>query len=188
MITQLDEQTALVVIDLQNGITQRPLPGMKEVVGNASKLVDAFHGKELPVVLVNVNPQNAAWTKTRKEQGSNHALPESLPAEWFEITADIHTLSTDIFITKQNWNAFFATALHEELQKKNVTQIVLAGVATSIGVEGTARAASELGYNIAFAKDGMLDMTEAHDNSIKYIFPRLGEIDTTENIIAKLNG
>ena len=64
---------------------------------------------------------------------------------------------------------------------------MIAGISTSIGVEGTARGASERGYNIAFAKDAMTDMfAEAHERSLKYIFPRIGEIDDTDKIIEKL--
>ncbi|MGI4805729.1 MAG: isochorismatase family protein, partial [Janthinobacterium lividum] len=81
----------------------------------------------------------------------------------------------------------YRTVLDEELKKRNITQIVLAGVATSIGIEGTARAANERGYNIAFAQDAMTDrIAEAHENSLKYIFPRIGEIGDTMEIIKKL--
>jgi nicotinamidase-related amidase len=73
------------------------------------------------------------------------------------------------------------------LQKRKVTGIVLAGVATSIGVEGTARHASERGYNITFAKDAMTDMfADAHEHILKYIFPRIGEVDDTDKIIEVL--
>ena len=69
-----------------------------------------------------------------------------------------------------------------------VTNIVLAGVSTSIGVEGTARAASELGYNITLATDAMTDRNEsAHHHSIQNIFPRLGETGTTKEIVEILN-
>ena len=61
---------------------------------------------------------------------------------------------------------------------------MIGGVATSIGVEGTARIASAKGYNLTFASDAMTDMfADAHEHSFKYIFPRIGEIDTTENIL-----
>ena len=95
---------------------------------------------------------------------------------------------TDIFVTKRTWNAFYNTPLHEELKKRNITGIVLAGIATSIGVEGTARAAHELGYNISFATDAMTDrMAEAHKHSMQIIFPRIGELGTAADIIEKLN-
>lgn len=71
--------------------------------------------------------------------------------------------------------------------KRSVSGIVIAGISTSIGVEGTARAASELGYNIAFATDAMTDMQPlAHERSIQFIFPRMGETGSTKEIIEKL--
>ena len=98
------------------------------------------------------------------------------------------TKPDDIFITQKCWGAFYETALDEELKKRNVSGIVLAGISTSIGVEGTARQASERGYNIAFARDAMTDMVAtAHENSLKYIFPRMGEVDDTDKIVAKLS-
>jgi nicotinamidase-related amidase len=54
-LTHVDEKAALVVIDLQKGITG--LPGahpMQEIVGRAAELARAFRGRSLPVVLVNV--------------------------------------------------------------------------------------------------------------------------------------
>ena len=187
MITTLDKNTALVLIDLQKNIVQFPLA--KPVAGileNAARLVEAFHKAALPVVIVNVNPTGAAWTKVRKDSKplQNTAFKE----DWLEITPEIKTAPGDIFITKHTWSAFYETALHEELQKRNVTGIVLAGISTSIGVEGTARGASERGYNITFAKDAMTDMfADAHENSLKYIFPRIGEVDDTDKIIEKLS-
>jgi nicotinamidase-related amidase len=104
--------------------------------------------------------------------------------EMLEIVPQLDARPADIYITKHSWGAFFETALHKELKKRNVTQIVICGVSTSIGVEGTSRQASELGYNIAFATDAMTDMVpESHERSVKYIFPRIGELDTTDKIL-----
>ncbi|WP_183557991.1 isochorismatase family protein [Mucilaginibacter sp. SP1R1] len=186
MITTLDKNTALVLIDLQVLIVQLPVEyPIAPVIENSAKLVAAFREAKLPVVLVNVNPMGSAGSKTRKD--SNRPAGGTLPDNWLDIIPEIKMEEGDIRITKQTWNAFFGTQLHDELQKKGITGIVLAGVATSIGVEGTARSANEWGYNIAFASDAMTDMVAAaHDNSLKYIFPRLGEIGTTAEIIEKL--
>jgi nicotinamidase-related amidase len=183
MITALDKITALVLIDLQKGITANALAKpIHEILENAAKLVAAFRKAGLPIVVVNVNPAGAKWLTARKELNTMPNKP--VEAESLQIVPEIKTEPGDIFITKHTWGAFFETALHEELQKRNVTGIVLGGVSTSIGVEGTARQASEFGYNIAFAKDAMTDrVTDAHEHSLKYIFPRIGEIDDTEKII-----
>jgi nicotinamidase-related amidase len=63
----------------------------------------------------------------------------------------------------------------------------MTGVATSIGVESTARQAYEAGFNVTLATDAMADLRpEAHEASIAYIFPRLGENGTTDQIIELL--
>jgi len=185
MVTALDKNTALVLVDLQKGIVGYPLVHPIEgIITNAVKLVTAFRKAGLPIVLVNVNPGGAKWTNARKD--SNQA-PRTFKEDWQDIIPEIKTAPTDIFITKHTWGAFFETALDEELKKRNVTGIVLGGISTSIGVEGTARHASERGYNITFAKDAMTDMlADAHEHSLKNIFPRIGETDDTDKIIEKL--
>lgn len=93
----------------------------------------------------------------------------------------------DVVVTKRNWGAFYGTDLDLQLRRRGVTQIVLAGIATSIGVESTARAAHEHGYHVTIATDAVADMSEeAHRNSVERIFPRLGETGTTAEIIALL--
>ncbi|MEO6636783.1 MAG: isochorismatase family protein [Ginsengibacter sp.] len=185
MITALDENTALVLIDLQNGIMKQPLAhAVDDILLNVNHLITAFRKKALPVVVINVNPVGAAWTTSRKDSG---ATPRPSGNEWYQLSDQLKLSDGDVYITKHTWNAFFETTLHEELQKKSITGIVLAGISTSFGVEGTARAASELGYNISFATDAMTDgKEEGHLRSIQLIFPRMGETGTTEDIIKAL--
>jgi nicotinamidase-related amidase len=186
MITTLDKNTALVLIDLQKQIIQLPLAHpVNKVLENSAKLIAAFRKASLPVVIVNVNSAGSAASKTRRD--SNPTGGAAPAADFLDIAPEIKVEESDIKITKKTWNAFYETSLHDELRKRGITQIVLAGIATSIGVEGTARSANERGYNIAFASDAMTDMfADAHANSFKYIFPRLGEVGTTDDIIEKL--
>jgi nicotinamidase-related amidase len=186
MITELDKKTALVLIDMQMGIVKYPMAHPIEgVLANAAKLVTAFHKAGLPIVFVNVDTTKIPLAKARKEAASSSSA--QLPADWFEIAPELGAKSDDIFITKHTWGAFFETALGDELKKKGVTGIVLGGISTSIGVEGTARQASERGYNITFPIDAMTDsFADAHAYSLKYIFPRLGETGNTDDVIALL--
>ena len=196
MVTEIDDKTALVLIDLQKGIVALPVVHpAEEIVTKSAQLVRAFRAKGLPVVVVNVNPLGAKWTQTRVESPSGPRGAEAIAqarlameqSGFFEITPEIETQPDDIFITKDSWNAFYNTALDAQLKSRQITGIVLAGIATSVGVEGTARAASELGYNITFAKDALTDLhLTGHENSLQTIFPRLGEIDDTAAIISKL--
>jgi nicotinamidase-related amidase len=197
MITAIDKNTALVLIDLQKGVVKKGLAHpASTVLENAQLLVSAFRQLSLPIVWVTVNPINAAWTKTRVEV-------RALPNEYFSqmaikilmkmvgytcIVKPLDVRDQDVRILKEGWNAFFNTTLENELSKKQVTGIVLCGIATSIGVESTARSAAELGLNISFAVDAMTDrFPEAHENSVTRIFPRLGETGKTADIIVILN-
>lgn len=66
--------------------------------------------------------------------------------------------------------------------------MVIAGIATSAGVESTARHAHELGFNVTLAVDAMTDgSVEAHLNSVTRVFPRLGETGTSREIIDRLD-
>ena len=183
MITAIDKQTALVLIDLQKGIVKAELAHpVQQVIENAAQLVAAFRKAGLPVVLVNVNPAGA-WLQARKDVQRNMAV---LPEGFTEIVEEIKTQPGDILITKQSWNAFYNTALQAELQKRNITGIVIGGISTSIGVEGTVREAVERGYNISVATDATTDTNKnAYDNSIRNIFPTMAELGTTAEIIAK---
>ena len=90
-------------------------------------------------------------------------------------------------MTKRTWGAFTNTGLDEHLKKLGVTQVVILGVATSIGVESTARQAHELGFHVALAVDAMTDLRlDAHDHTVTRIFPRLGENGTTHEILELL--
>jgi len=110
-----------------------------------------------------------------------------LPADWTDLVPALNQQPTDHTVTKHTWGAFTNTGLEDYLKQQGVTQVVLAGIATSIGVESTARYAHENGYNVTLAIDAMTDMNaDAHTNSITRIFPRLGETGTTQEIIELL--
>lgn len=196
MITALDPKTALVLIDMQNAIAAiKGAHHFEGIVERSKQLIDAFREKNLPIVFVNVNPVGSPWTKVRAEVSQMPKTEEGIremQKQWEEnglgnIISQLDVKENDILVTKRTWSAFPNTALHEELQKRGITGIVMAGVATSIGVEGTARDASVLGYNLTFATDAITDMfAEAHEHSLSRIFPRIGEVDTTEAIVAKV--
>ncbi|MEA3087281.1 MAG: hypothetical protein QOC89_4978 [Paraburkholderia sp.] len=177
-LTTLDAKTALVVIDLQRGIVALPTAHpTAEVVKRSAALADAFRRHGLPVVLVNV----AGGAPGRAEQARHSG---DFPADFAELVPEVNQQPSDHRVTKRTWGAFTNTDLEAYLRKQGVTQVVLVGVATSIGVESTARFAHELGFNVSFAVDAMTDLNaDAHTNSITRIFPRMGETGTTQDVL-----
>lgn len=181
-LTTLDPKTALIVIDLQKGIVALPtVHPAAAVVKRARALAEAFRGHDLPVVLVTVSGPPSG----RTERASNVA---QLPAGWADLVPEMNPRPEDHRVTKRTWGAFTNTDLEKHLRALGVTQVVIAGIATSIGVESTARHAHELGFNVTLVVDAMTDLNpDAHINSITRIFPRLGETGTTEEIIDLLD-
>jgi len=178
----LDEKTALVVIDLQKGIAaMQTAHPMSEVISRSAQLARAFRDKGLPVVLVNVSGRAPGRTDA--------AMPNfAFPPDWTDLVPELDPQPGDRLVTKQRWGAFLGTTLDAQLRELGVTQIVLTGVATSIGVESTARSGYDLGYNVALVVDAMTDRdAEAHRYSVEKIFPRLGETDVADNVLKMLS-
>ncbi|MCC8394604.1 isochorismatase family protein [Paraburkholderia sp. MMS20-SJTR3] len=178
-LTTLDAKTALVVIDLQRGIVGLPTAPhpSNEIVERSAVLLDAFRRHGLPVVLVNV----AAGAPGRTDQGAHTG---EFPAEFVQLVPELKQQPSDHLVTKRTWGAFTNTDLAAWLHQQGVTQVVLVGIATSIGVESTARFASEHGFNVTLVTDAMTDLNaDAHVNSITRIFPRLGETGTVQQVL-----
>jgi len=182
-ISTLDQQTALIVVDLQKGIVGLPsIHPMEDVIGNARALAETFRAHGLPVVLVNV----AGSAPGRTEQKPRPTGPR--PEGWSDLIPELDQQPGDVVVTKRSWGAFATTDIERQRKALGVSQVVIAGVATATGVEATARQAYEGGFNVTLAIDAMTDQrAEAHAYSIENVFPRLGETGTSRDIIEFLS-
>ncbi|OEF10736.1 cysteine hydrolase family protein [Aliivibrio logei] len=181
-ITAFDPKTALIVVDLQKGIVAlNTCHPTQTIIDNTSQIITAFRDAKLPIILVNV----AGVAQGRTEQiGSN----SKLPANWSHLINELNPTPSDHIITKKTWGAFTNTDLASYLVSHDITQVVIVGIATSIGVESTARQAWELGYNVTLPIDAMTDLNiNAHRNSVNIIFPRLSETGTTQDLLGLIN-
>jgi nicotinamidase-related amidase len=181
-LSLLDTKTAFISIDLQKGLlglsTARPLA---EVAQQAGRLAAAFRAHGLPVILVNV--AGAAPGRTEAPP----RLRGERPPDWTEMLPELGQQPSDLVVTKRTWGAFTGTGLEALLRERGVTQVVIGGVATSAGVESTARHAHELGFNVVLATDAMTDASaEAHAHALADIFPRISETGSVDQILALL--
>ncbi|MFJ4716610.1 isochorismatase family protein [Streptomyces sp. NPDC088785] len=183
----LDERPALVLIDLQQGILGLPtVHPAGDVLKNAVRLADAFRAKDLPVVRVRVG-----WSQDGGDlpvgRAATPGLTQAPPAAFSEFPDDLGPLGDDIVVTKRHWGAFTGTELDLQLRRRGVTQIVLCGISTSIGVESTARSAFELSYHMVVVDDATTDTDAAsHAHSFEKIFPRIAELGSTDDVLALL--
>ncbi|MBY9080147.1 isochorismatase family protein [Paenibacillus sp. HN-1] len=178
-------KTALVVIDLQNGIAgtapAAPYSGA-QVVERAVRLKDAFAARDAYIVLVTVSwtdGKDAPAPKTDLVTGRG-ALPEGFD----RLVPELGDVPGAHLIVKRQWGAFYGTDLDLQLRRRGIDTIVLCGISTSIGVDTTAREAYQHGYNQVFVTDAMTARNaEEHEYVCKTIFPRIGRIRTTEQVV-----
>lgn len=180
-VTQLDTTAALIVIDLQKGIVVIPTAHpASAIVDRSAQLARAFRERGLPVVLVNV---------TAAAPGRTDAGPHkfSFPDDWTEFVPELEQHPDDLIVSKQRVGAFIGTSLDERLRQRGVTQVFMTGIATSAGVESTARSAYDYGYNVVLVVDAITDRNaDVHRHCVEKVFPRIAETDTTGNVLKLL--
>ena len=106
--------TALVLIDLQNGIFGRKLAPISadELVERGKALARRFREAGAPVVLVNVKPPLAG---PERQVDEPTALPKVLPPGFADLVPGLAGPG-DILVTKSTWGAFFRTDLDSDLK------------------------------------------------------------------------
>ncbi|MEW2400593.1 isochorismatase family protein [Streptomyces sp. NPDC046862] len=154
-------RTALVLVDLMDRIVGLPLEPRKgtDVLVAAEELASTFRSEGALVVLIRVERSGAV------EQPPGSGLVAGLARDG------------DIEIVKRTIGGFQGTDLHERLRERGITTLVFGGIATNLGVESTARAAGDLGYDLVFVEEAMAAFTSAeHEASVRLDFPRLGTV------------
>ncbi len=140
--------TALVIIDVQHGILD--LPGLTRkneidraldgVVLRIGSLAARARQARVPVLYV----QHAG--------GPGHRLEPGGPG--WPIRAEIAPLPGEPVISKRACDAFFETHLQQELAKRNMKRLVIAGCMTQYCIDTSVRRAVSLGFDVLLASDG----------------------------------
>ncbi|SHJ57956.1 hydrolase [Propionispora hippei] len=181
-------KTALVVVDLQEGIVNRQLAPYsgEQVVRQAGKLARSFAEKGAFVVLVRVSSLDGKdMFQPKLDMAAN---PVQFPEGWDRVVPELAAVNPSYVVTKRQWGAFYGTDLDLQLRRRGIDTIVLCGISSGIGVDTTAREAYQHAYQQIFVEDAMTAVTkEEHDYVCKYIFPRIGRLRTTEEVASALS-
>jgi nicotinamidase-related amidase len=182
-------RTAVIVIDLQKGIVGFPgnPHSASSVVANCVDLLTAARSVGAQPVLVHVDrsPDDGDMLQVMADEPMRAA--GTLPPDWSELIAELNKQPRDIVILKRQWGAFYGTGLDLQLRRRGLNTLILCGVATEFGVESTARDAYERGYEQVFAEDAMTARSaESHANAVSHIFPRMGRVRSTAEIVAAM--
>ncbi|WP_204742248.1 cysteine hydrolase family protein [Glaciihabitans arcticus] len=141
-VTTIDARTALIVVDLQAGTVGNPtVHPIADVVANAASVIAEFRKRKLPVVIATIDgtgPGRAEFGRCASEW----------PAELVTLVPEVTVEEGDMLMTRRAWSAFSSTNLQQQLNNAGVTQVVIVGLATSFGIEPTARDAYDAGFNV----------------------------------------
>jgi nicotinamidase-related amidase len=181
------KSTALILIDLQNGILSMTLAphSSKDVVSNVKQIASALRTAGGTIAYVRVDIAQILRHPTDAPIRNAGAPPP--PPSASELVPDSGFQPGDLLITKRSWGAFYGTDLDLLLRRNNIKTILIGGVATNYGVESTARAAFDRGYQVIFVEDAMSSVaTPVHEFAIQNIFPRMGRVRSTMQVLKAL--
>ena len=175
---EMDTQTALLLIDLQEGNfhLDPAIHQEDQLLERASRLLSWARDSDLPVIFV----------LNQGEPGE----PDEPGTPGYEVHSELEPLSTEILISKETPDSFLETGLQRALEELEVTSLVIAGLQTEYSIDTTCRSAWQLAYDVTLASDAhstwdgevlTADQIIAHHNSV--LGGWFAELATTDEIV-----
>jgi len=194
------EQTALVVVDMQNYFMTEPYqaacPMAQEVAPNVNRLASAVRDAGGLVVWIQTlasAESEASWSVARERYTEDKARRRwadlQRGADGFELWSDLDVQPQDKRVIKRRYSAFIQGSSDIELVLKDseIATIIVTGVATNVCCESTARDAMMLNYRTLMVSDGCAASTGAeHAAALGNFYLLFGDVQTTDEVIARL--
>ena len=209
-------RAALVVIDMQNygcnpevGLAQMLsqrypeiaryyVPRLTEIaVPNARRLLEGFRAARCRVVFTRHGPllaDGSDMIARRRRRDVESLARTDTPALWHrgtfehEVIASLAPRAGELVIDKNTSSAFNSTGIEWLLRNMDVETLVLAGMATDMCVETTARDAADRGFNVIVAEDATATFFEHHHRAALSSFARVfGQVWDSARVLAALN-
>jgi nicotinamidase-related amidase len=184
--------TALILIDFQPHNTSQ-VADSTQLLSNAKRLLSICRQLGILVAHVRVafeedefrrlSPHNKNLS-SYKDKGSakDAGILASLPQMQYH--PDLAPISGEITVRKTRVGAFSTTNLHNELQDRGITHLVIAGISTSSAILSTVRDAIDKDYAMTVISDACADKkVEVHDFLFNIIFPKTCNILTTQEAV-----
>ena len=178
------EKTALLVMDLQNGIVSR-FAEKEEVLVPFQKAVEAARQHNIQVIFVRVafsegypeiNPKNKAFSALSKVGGMTVS----------DIATQIHgsvlPKPNEPIVTKYRVSAFAGSNLEVILRSFQIGKLILSGISTSGVVLSTLREAADKDFALTVLSDACVDADpEVHRVLTEKVFPRQADVLTVND-------
>jgi nicotinamidase-related amidase len=186
---QFNENTALLVMDMQAGIVAM-LPNASSILSNTAKAIAKAREKNIPVIYVVVGfrqgtPEISRNNKTfagAKERFSNVNM-----AEFMTVHNDLKPEADEVVVAKRRVSAFTGSDLEVMLRVYGTQHLILTGIATSGVVLSTLREAADKDYQLTVLADCCADGDEeVHRVLTTKVFTRQADVLEVDEWVAKL--
>lgn len=185
-------KSALIVWDVQNGIAKESY-NFVGALDNILTLIDAYHKAKLPVIIS--QQTGLPYEKLTKfmlhfqaKKGMDPRVNRMAEgSDNWKLVDKLIPAKTDIVMTKNTPNFFVGTMLDPLLRNLGVDVLVLTGFRTDVGIDSTARYASDVGYIPVVVEDACGgNNKELHDHSLAVLKNRI-QVESTKQVLEHLN-
>lgn len=174
-------ESALLIMDFQNGIVGR-VPDAPALLVRTARAIESARACGMRVAYVRVAFDDADV----KAMPARNKMAEAIASygdfirsdnEATQIHAGVAPHGDDIVVRKTRVGWFTSTDLDEQLRRRGITTLVLAGIATSGVVLSTVREAADRDYGLIVLSDACADFDQTvHDVLIEKVFPRQADV------------
>ena len=179
------EHTALIVWDVQKMLVNN-IYNKEEFLKNINELIESARTKGMPIFFTRITPLPKEFeSPARKYSSSKMKFNLSqLPKEMFDLA--IEPKSNEIVINKNTASVFIGTNFELMCRNAGIETLIIAGIATEIGVESTARDAANRGFYVVVDSNASSSSDkEAHERSLQNM-KKLFDVLSTDDIIKAL--
>lgn len=170
------KHSCLIVWDVQNGLVDR-IFNKEEFIGNLKGLKKSLRGK-MPIVYTLITPVpkefQSSWSFYSTMRRFNIKEVDKLPdfmspgSKEREIPEALHPEKGDIILEKPTASIFIGTNFEYMMRNRGIMTLIFTGIATEIGIESSARDASNRGFYPVVVSDCVSSMDkDAHERSLK---------------------
>jgi ureidoacrylate peracid hydrolase len=195
------ERTALVVIDLQNYFMKPGMPGeigmAREIVPTVNRLAGELRRRGGHVVWIRTSANNADkswsvfhdWLMTPdRSQRRLDTMDEA--ADGYQFWPSIDLQPQDAQITKTRYSAFIqgSSPIDQHLKDRGIDTVLIAGTATNVCCESSARDAMMLNYKVVMVHDALATYAdEEHNASLSAFYSNFGDVQGVDEVVASLD-
>jgi biuret amidohydrolase len=166
------------------------------VLPNAKRLLEAFRGAKREAIYTRhgpLLPDGRDMIARRRVRDADSLESLNKPTLWHKGTPEhaiVDALAPregELVIDKNTSSAFNSTGIEFLLTNMRIETLIIAGMATEMCVEATARDAADRGWNVILVEDATATFYPEHHRASLSAFARVfGKVWTTERVLTEL--